>query len=120
MSSGSKQGGSEQRKHPRVDLLASIELKSGDEMIILTVRNISVGGVFVCNDGYDLLSGFPVGSRHELVIFTPSDLDKQLVVRGLVVRHEAEGMALTWREDDTAATKLTALIEQQQNEKVSR
>ena len=97
------------RRHPRVELLASVELESGGEIIILTVRNISMGGVFVCNDGY-ALSAFAIGSRHELTIFTPSDLDKNLVVRGRIVRHDQDGMALEWRTDDTSAVRLAALI----------
>jgi hypothetical protein len=99
-----------QRKHPRVQLLASVELASGKGMVILKVRNISVGGVFVCSDGQDL-SSFAIGSRHELTIFTPSDVHKELVVRGRVVRHEPDGMALEWRKDDTASLKLTELID---------
>ena len=78
-------------------------------MIILTVRNISMGGVFVLHDGHDL-SKFTLGSRHELTIFTPSDVDKQLLVRGQVVRHDPDGMALKWREDDTSAMRLAALV----------
>jgi hypothetical protein len=98
-----------ERKHPRVELLASVELASGQGMTILRVRNISVGGVFVCSDGQDL-SSFVVGSRHELVIFTPSDAQRELLVRGRVVRHEPDGMALEWRADDTASLKLSEMI----------
>jgi hypothetical protein len=97
------------RKHARVELLASVEIAAGGEMIILTVRNISLGGVYVFRDGHDL-SGFAVGSRHELTIFTPGDTEKQLVVRGQVVRHDENGMALKWREDDTSAMRLAALL----------
>jgi len=98
-----------QRKHPRFALLASVHLASGEGMIVLTVRNISVGGVFVCSDGHDL-SSFVVGSRHELTIFTPSDVHREMVVRGKVVRHEPDGMALEWRQDDTASLKLSEMI----------
>ena len=100
---------SPQRKHPRVELYASVELKAGEEMVILTVRNISIGGVFVCSDGQDL-SVFEIGSRHELSIFTPSDVEKELIVRGRVVRHDPDGMAIEWREDDTASLKLAELM----------
>ena len=37
-------------------------------------------------------------------------MNKELVVRGRVVRHEADGMALEWRQDDTASLKLTEMI----------
>ena len=93
-----------------MELLASVEIAAGGDLIILTVRNISLGGVFVLHDGHDL-SAYAVGSRHELTIFTPDDLEKELVVRGQVVRHEPDGMALRWREDDTSAMRLAALVE---------
>jgi hypothetical protein len=97
------------RRHLRVELLASVEIAAAGEMVILTVRNISMGGVYVLHDGHNL-SSFPVGSRHELTIFTPADTEKQLVVRGQVVRHDSDGMAFKWREDDTSAMRLAALI----------
>jgi hypothetical protein len=98
-----------QRRHPRVELLASVEASANGEVVIMTVRNISLGGVFVRHDGHGL-SSFPVGSRHELTIFTPDDLEKELLVRGQVVRHEPDGMAFKWREDDTSAHRLSALV----------
>ena len=38
---------SERRKHPRVGLIAQVQVKRGGEVEILQARNVSIGGVFL-------------------------------------------------------------------------
>ena len=54
------------------------------------------------NDGHDL-SSLHVGSIRQLTIFPPGDFERDLVVQARVVRHEADGIAITWEERVSAA-----------------
>jgi len=91
----------EQRRHPRVELLALVELTVGAGVVILTVRNICGGGIFVHNYGHDL-STLAVGSIRELTIFPPGDFERDLVVRARLVRHDTDGIASAFGEDLSA------------------
>ena len=99
----------ERRRHPRVGLFASVEVRTTQEVLVLDVRNLSLVGVLVAIDDHRRIH-FPLGSRHELVIFTPGDDEKELVVHGQVARYEPGAVAFKWREDDTSTFRLAALV----------
>lgn len=90
----------DQRLHPRIELFATVELRGLDEVLILSLRNVSLGGAFLSADGNDL-SGIRVGSEHELAVFEGEDTKGEIVVRARVVRKESNGLALSWIGEDT-------------------
>jgi hypothetical protein len=79
----------ENRKHARVDLLAQVQISSESEVLIMSTKNISRGGIFIQGDPLD----FPELGQNilvELVIFAANDLsvdDVRLMAQ--VVRVEA-------------------------------
>jgi hypothetical protein len=99
----------DRRRHQRVVLYAFVELRAADETLILTVRNISAGGVLLAADGHDL-SALAVGSRHDVALFTPDDRSRQLLLQGEVVRHETDAIALRWAQDGTAMVEVIAWL----------
>ena len=103
--------GSNQRKHPRFELLASVELRRGAESLILPARNLSLGGVFLGSDGSDL-SAFKLNETLEVLLFDAVD-DTRPPVRATasVVRHDEGGMALRWQENPRTTQELTWLID---------
>lgn len=48
--------GSERREHPRYEVLAQVEIRGGESTLVVPVRNISAGGLYV-----DLESHEPAG-----------------------------------------------------------
>lgn len=46
--------GSERRQFPRYDVLAQVEIRGGDSTLVVPVRNISVGGLYVDLESHDL------------------------------------------------------------------
>src|SRR5260370_35467293 len=89
----------ERRRYPRHDLYAHVELK-GDKRLILSMRDISVAGVFLVAEGNDL-SQFAVGSDQDLVILNPDDPALSVSVRARVVRRAPDGLALAWKAPET-------------------
>lgn len=85
----------EQRQHPRHELYASVELKGGDELLLLTVRNISVSGCLLSNDGFDL-EQFEIGCDYDMDIYDPDHPDSRVSVRARVIRRPPDGIALSW------------------------
>jgi hypothetical protein len=100
------------RKHPRYEMMASVEVHSGAETVILPARNISLGGVYLARDGHDL-SGFGLGAELQLLVFDALDERHEPVrLAGQVVRHDALGMALMWAySDPETPNKLGRLLE---------
>lgn len=45
--------GSERREHPRYEVLAQVEIRGGDSTLVVPVRNISAGGLYVDLDSHD-------------------------------------------------------------------
>jgi hypothetical protein len=39
--------GADRRRHPRIELIASVEIARGDEVFVMTATNVSMGGVFL-------------------------------------------------------------------------
>jgi hypothetical protein len=100
----------EHRRHPRFELLASVELHQGDETLILPARNLSLGGVSLGTDGHDL-SSMAVGGVHELVLFDALDEATPPVrAPAEVVRHEREAIAFKWSQPEAATRQLSALL----------
>jgi hypothetical protein len=93
----------EKRKDPRLELYASVRLERAGERLLLPVKNISLGGVLLATDGNDL-STFPVGTKHQIVVFHPDDPGKNATVKAEVVRHDEAGMALSWPSELARAT----------------
>jgi hypothetical protein len=103
----------ETRKHPRFELFATVELKHGEETLVLPARNISLGGMYLAADGNDL-SLLKVGEEVGVTLFDALN-EAQPYVRGQaqVVRHEGKaGLALSWTSSDPViARKLVSLLE---------
>jgi hypothetical protein len=99
------------RRHPRFELLASVELHLGDETLILPARNLSLGGIYLGSDGHDL-GAFPVGAALEVLVFDAVDEARPAVrAQAVVVRHEQAGMALRWKTDGAVIRELEVLLE---------
>jgi hypothetical protein len=94
----------------RYEILASVELRAGDETLILPARNLSLGGIFLANDGNDL-SQLAVGSQVELHVFNAAD-ESSPAVRALaeVVRCDNTGVGLRWHGDPETGRQLTSLL----------
>lgn len=93
---------------PRYELYTSIQVDGGGEVLILTVKNLSLTGVLVAADGHDL-GPFVVGSSYRLAIFAPENERYQVEVLGRVVRMAAGQMALTW-DDEGALFQVESLM----------
>jgi hypothetical protein len=100
------------RKHPRYEMMASVEVHGVAETVILPARNISLGGVYIAADGHDL-TGFALGAELELLVFDALDEGHEPVrLMGQVVRHDDLGMALMWEySDPETPDKLGKLLE---------
>jgi hypothetical protein len=106
------------RKHQRFEMMASVEVHTAAETVILPARNISLGGVYLASDGHDLTS-FAVGTEIEVQVFDALDEGNQPVkLAGQVVRHDDVGMALMWAySDPDIAFRLGALLQSMQEKK---
>jgi len=87
------------RRHPRFELHAMVQLHAGREELTLSVRNISLGGIYLQSNGYNL-GYFAPGSEHKVVMFDPANAEEQVAATAKVVRHKKDGMAMVWKEDD--------------------
>jgi hypothetical protein len=100
------------RKFTRYEMYASVELHSESETMILPARNISLGGVFLADDGHDL-DAFAIGAQLQVMVFDALD-DQRKPVRVLaeVLRREPGGIALMWSDSDPqAAIDLARLLD---------
>ncbi|HEX8953684.1 MAG TPA: PilZ domain-containing protein [Polyangia bacterium] len=99
-----------QRRHPRFELFASVEVHAGDETLVLPARNISLGGVYLSADGHDL-GKLDVGLELELLVFDALDETRQPVrLSGEVVRLDGHGVALMWADSDPEVASNVALL----------
>jgi hypothetical protein len=104
-----------QRRHPRYELLASVELHQGDDTLILPARNLSLGGIYLGSDGNDL-SRFTVDDVIEVLVFDATDEERPAVrAAAIVVRHDEQGMALKWMESSETFFALSQLLEAVKN-----
>jgi hypothetical protein len=87
--------GDDKRRHPRVELYATLTLKGLEEVYVLKVRNLSMGGAFVLADGLDL-SAVKVGAEHEVVLTDGENPVAAVVLKALVVRNVEEGLGIKW------------------------
>lgn len=86
-----------------------MELNGGDEVLILSVQNLSVTGVLVAADGHDL-GQFLVGNSYQLSVFDPENERYQVEVVARVVRKQPDALALTW-DDEAALFRMQSLIQ---------
>jgi hypothetical protein len=80
--------GSERREHPRYEVLAQVEIRGGERTLVMPVRNISVGGMYVDLESHDpdgLGPALAAGQR-ATVFIDASDGGND----GLAVSREAE------------------------------
>jgi len=106
------------RRHPRLELYASVELHAAEQPLVLPARNISLGGVFLSADGHDL-SMVEVGTTLEVMVFDALDEKRSaLRIAAEVVRRDDDGVALMWAESDPAmAGELGKLLQRLQPRK---
>ena len=97
--------GSDTRAFPRFDVYAAVSVRTGEELLILTVQNISLGGLFVLADDATRLH-LPIGSSYELTLL-PNDQDggASIAVTALAMRHDSAGVGfmITNRGDGLAS-----------------
>ena len=103
----------EQRCHPRLELLASVEVMSGTEVLILPAINVSLGGALIGSDGQDL-SAIPIGKEIEVSLFDVMDeTQASLRMAAKVVRRNKDGIALqSIGADPNITARLASLLEQ--------
>jgi hypothetical protein len=89
------------RKHPRLDLFATVELSAREETVVLRVRNLSLGGVSLGAGGKNL-GRFADGMVVDVLIFDAEDASLPPVRSpARVLRHDPDGsVALTWNATD--------------------
>ena len=103
--------GIERRLHPRFGLYAVARLEHAQLTYLMSVRNISAGGVLLSADHNDL-STLLEGTRHEVAIFDPGERKRQIKVFAHVTRNERARIAFTWNEDAGAILKVEAFLDE--------
>lgn len=93
----SSPSGQEKRKHLRIGLIVDIELTLPDQQILtVRTRNISDGGLFLVLDDIELP---PVGTEVQVRLKNQlGDGEEPPINRAMVVRHESEGVGLSFVE----------------------
>lgn len=95
----------ERRKAERLELYAQVELRSGDEVMLLPVVNISAGGLLARNEGTHIEAG------GEVIVFVDAN-DISFTMEASVLRCDAMYIALMWKPaDEDATTALAKLLE---------
>jgi hypothetical protein len=102
----------ERPQHPRderVQVLASVAVHGGAEMVILGVQNLSVSGVLLAADAEDheLL---PIGRIVQVTVFDTAHATHKVEIEARVVRHEPGGIALGWDRTLRAASLLRLIV----------
>jgi hypothetical protein len=99
--------GSERRQHPRYDVLAQVEIRGGTDTLVVPVRNISVGGLYVDLEEHEpgALGPSLAAGQRATVFLDASDLEEDLVVtrEADILRIDRPergrgGMAMRWVE----------------------
>lgn len=106
--------GREQRRHPRIGILAQVELSKGGEIQILSARNASLGGLFLeaaPSDFPDLVPGVVV----HVGLFSSEDGTERVRGEATVVRIDGgtpgvrpAGFGLMWRTLDPETAEALA------------
>lgn len=106
--------GSERRQHPRYDVLAQVEIRGGENTLVVPVRNISVGGLYVDLEDHEpgTLGPSLAAGQRATVFLDASDLEEDLVVSRdadilRIDRPEVGrgGMAMRWTEIEPEAAR---------------
>lgn len=100
-----EQSGSERRQHERFELTVQVALSGSEGRGMLTVLNISAGGVLLRNDDN---AAFSVGELIRVEFDTP-ELANQFSIEAKVIRVVAPSgksavVAAMWTSSDAAAT----------------
>jgi hypothetical protein len=84
--------GAERRVHERRDVLAQVELERGDQVVIASINNLSLGGAFLLHPDEDVGVGEKV--RVHMAAGSVEVIQEARVVR--VSRGEHPGFAVKW------------------------
>jgi hypothetical protein len=103
-----RSGNHDRRSHRRFDVYAMVRLE-GPLAVLVSVRNLSVTGALLKNDGHDL-STLTVGRTVGIAVFHPDRPSAAIRLTARVVRQEPTGVALSWDEHQDAAGSLLRLI----------
>lgn len=95
----------ELRRYPRFEVFAHVQVKRYQEVLMLSARNMSLGGLLVASEGNDL-SGFPVGSNVDVQVFASADPRPTVCGPARIVRHEKDAVALAWTTLDPRVTQV--------------
>lgn len=97
--------GAERRQHERFELVVQVALSRSDQTAVLTVINISAGGVLLRNDRS---AAFSVGELIRVEFDTP-ELATAFSIEAKIIRvvapaGRAGAVAAMWTSSDTAAS----------------
>jgi hypothetical protein len=101
-------GGPEDGERPRderVQVLASVAIHGGAEMVILSIQNVSVSGALLSAEEEDL-EMLPIGRSVQVTVFDSTSRHLKVELEARVVRHEPGGVALSWGRNLRAASLL--------------
>jgi hypothetical protein len=104
----------ERRKHPRVDLIAQVQVKRSGDVLIMQARNVSASGVFLEGSPLDNPT-LSVGTELDLALLPADDPESQpILMRARIARLErtgTPGFGLSIiRIDTNSQGRLAALI----------
>lgn len=88
--------GAERRKADRIELYAQVELRRQNEVTILTVVNVSEGGLLMMNDDVELDLG------ESVAVFLDAN-GVSFTMQATVVRCNATDLAVKWTSPDREA-----------------
>jgi PilZ domain-containing protein len=106
--------GKERREHPRVDLIAQVQVKRTSEILILQARNVSFGGVFLEGNPKEYPQ-LGVGMEVDISLAPEDDPESQTIeMRARIARIERSGQLgfglSIIRIDANSQGRLNALI----------
>jgi hypothetical protein len=108
---GPPPGAAERRKDKRVEIYASVEIQRGDEIFVLAVVNLSLGGVLLAAGDGDDLGGLSIGRRVEVTVFDRENPAHKVDIIAHVARREPHAVALSWDRNDQVIAGLLHLME---------
>src|SRR5262245_374000 len=113
---------SERRQHPRVDLIAQVQVKRGGDVEILQARNVSLGGVFLEGEAKNH-PHLAIGVELDLALQPEDDPEGQpILMRAKVARVERGGAMPGFglsiiRIDANSQSRLAALVRRARGDK---
>jgi hypothetical protein len=102
----------EERAWPRFEVYAVVRARHGDDLLILSVKNISLGGVFVVADAAARVH-FPLGTEHDLTLLAAHEESESSIALGaMTLRHEDDGVAFMITRKDERLAEMIAQLKQ--------